>query len=112
MPRYIIIDLDSGFIFGDTGDLDGPARQETPLDACRRLDRSLGEFEREYVEYGPNSNQAFGLNRSIYDVYRADIKGSEAVPLVHDGQDQETINSVIASCDHVATVVTYSSYPV
>lgn len=94
MPRFIIVDAYSGFIWGDTGDLDGPA----PIEACQRLDESLGAFGRTYAEV-PRLPGDTG-----YIVYRADIGGSEAVPLVRDGQDPETIADVERLCDRVATV--------
>jgi hypothetical protein len=43
-------------------------------------------------------------------VYRADIDGSEAVPVVEDGQDQETIEMVYGTCRKVA-VVTFTDAP-
>ena len=39
-----------------------------------------------------------------YHVYRADVRGSEAVPVVQDGQDQDTINAVMELCDYVAFI--------
>jgi hypothetical protein len=105
MARFIIIDQNSGYIFGDTGDLDGPARDETPSDACRRLDLRIAgsdTTECDYVEHGPNYRPAF--NEHAYHVFRADIDGSEAIPLVADGQDQATIETVERDCRKVAVV--------
>ena len=33
-----------------------------------------------------------------------DINGSEAVAVVHDGQDHEAIEAVERDCDHVCTI--------
>lgn len=106
MPRYIMIDDASGYVWGDTGDLDGPARDETPIEACRRLDASVGVYQRDYVEHGPRYRPA---GQTAYHVYRADVGGSEVVPLVWDGQDAATIAEVERLCDPVA-VVTVTDY--
>jgi len=101
MPRYIMIDNSSGCIFGDTGDLDGAARDETPLEAVARLDASISAHGRLYAE---ESRHDLHSNETGYHVYRADVRGSEAVPLVDDGQDQETIDSVERECEYVTTI--------
>lgn len=41
---------------------------------------------------------------AVYDVYRADIDGSEAVPIVMDGQDQETIEAVQDNCQFITSI--------
>jgi hypothetical protein len=102
MARYILIDNHSGYIFADTADLDGPARQETALEAVRRFDESQAVSNRDYVEHGPNYRPA--SNASAYYVYRADIGGSEAVPVVVDGQDRDTIDAVERSCRCIAVI--------
>jgi hypothetical protein len=108
MARYILIDDASGYVWGDTGDLNGPARDETVVDAARRLDESLNEVGRTYDDHGPSFIPA--SNEGAYHVYRADIDGSEAVPVVEDGQDQETIEMVYGTCRKVA-VVTFTDAP-
>lgn len=99
MTRYIIIDADTGYIFGDTGDLDGPARQESPLEAVQRLDAHIGG---EPAEYEDKSISGLDHGESGYYVYRADIDGSEAVGITQDGQDQDVIQAVMDNCDLVA----------
>jgi len=101
MPRYIIIDNGSGYVFGDTGDLDGAARDETPLEAVGRLDASIYAHGRLYAD---ESRHDLSSNETGYHVYRADVRGSEAVPLVDDGQDQETIDSIVRDCEYVTTI--------
>jgi hypothetical protein len=93
MARYILIDNHSGYIFGDTADFATGAALE-PCDAARTLDESIGEHGRYYdlMRHNPNDT------RGGYHVYRADIDGSEAVAVVHDGQDRETIDAVTQSC--------------
>jgi len=100
MPRYILVDHHSGYVFGDTGDLNGPARQETVTQAARRLDESIGEHGRVYDAHAPN----YRPNGTAYHVYRAEIGGSQALPLVTDGQDHETIDQVARLCTKVAVV--------
>lgn len=103
MARYILIDHASGYIFGDTGDLNGAARDESPADAARRLDESIGEFGRSYEEERAQYRPDFS-NSTAYHVYRADVNGSEAVPLVSDGQSQDEIEQVERLCRKVAVV--------
>ncbi len=113
MPRYILIDNNSGFIFGDTADFGRKLRpfvseafpvsgcELTPAQAARVLDEEIvGEHGRSYVEmsYAP------GDTRTGYAVYRADINGSEAVASIIDGQDQEMIDAVESDCDFVCFV--------
>ena len=105
MPRYILIDNFSGYVFCDTADMAQSVAAEwrdgdqTPQLACELFDRSIGEHGRTYVADGRlNSNQ------TGYHVYRADIDGSEAVPVVTDGQDQDQIEAVTKYCRYVEAV--------
>lgn len=102
MSRYILIDSYSGYIFGDTADLDGQTQNDlTPIEAARLVDVDAGCLdEMEYTKF--SSNPKNGCQG--YDVYRVDINGSEAVPVVHDGQDQDTINAVIRDCEYTCFV--------
>jgi hypothetical protein len=106
--RLILIDSSSGFIFGDTAnsrlgrldewiDNNSDAIGDTErlsLLAARLLDDSIGEHGREYefVRYEPPDT------RTGYFIYRADINGSDALPVVTDGQNQETIDAVHRDC--------------
>lgn len=103
MARYIIIDAWTGYIFGDTADLDGAARDETPAEACARLDASIGEYGRTYEEVSRLSSD------TGYIVYRADIEGGEVLPVVTDGQDQDMIEAVERLCERVCAVETRSA---
>ncbi|HEV8502954.1 MAG TPA: hypothetical protein VGR63_15370 [Casimicrobiaceae bacterium] len=108
MPRYILIDNHSGFIFGDTADM-APgvigSSDVSPTLAARWLDENLvGQFGREYELIGRNPNDT----STGYHVYRADIDGSEAVPVVHNGQDRETIAAVERSCRYEGFVRCHS----
>jgi hypothetical protein len=101
MARYILIDNNSGYIFGDTADLPGfDGSGGSPIDAARTLDASIGVHGRDYeLLYRNPADTGTG-----YDVYRADIDGSEAVPVVQDGQDPDTIAAVVQHCEHVGFV--------
>lgn len=101
MARYILIDNCSGYIWGDTGDLNGPARDESPIEASRRLDESLNEYGRGYEQV---SRRQLASNESGYHVYRADVDGSEAIPLVYDSHDKQTLNDVERLCEYICTI--------
>lgn len=111
--RFIIIDNSTGYIFGDTADLPKThvfqggefAGEEAgsvnirPDLACRWLDETIGEAGREYEECSASD---FRNGASGYEVYRADVDGSEAVTVAHDGTDQEAIDAVRGNCILVA----------
>lgn len=110
MPRYIIIDSYSGYIWGDTADMpraqfDGSFNcgEEAILAACADLDASIGSEARTY-NLVSSFNRSALKGRSGYFVYRADIDGSDAVAIIHDGQDQETIKAVERDCRLVGVV--------
>lgn len=94
MARYILIDNHTGYIWGDSADLSGKIFAGTALEFAKALDESLGEYDRAYEE----QSRANSGNQTGYHVYRADIDGSDAVTVVHDGQDQETIDAVVSAC--------------
>ena len=105
MPRYILIDNSSGFIWGDTADYAATAElSHTPddgaLEAARLLDENNGVYDRAY-RFEHNAPRD---DRTGYHVYRADVGGSEAVAVVQDGQDQETIEAVQRDCEFVGFV--------
>lgn len=114
MPRYILIDNCSGYVFGDTACLPNvpistseglPMTQSdmtSPIDAARWLDEAeVKEFGRTYEEV---SRRALASNETGYHVYRADIKGSEVVPAIDDGENQELIEAVERDCEYVTTI--------
>lgn len=100
MTHYIIQDAYTGYIWGDTRDFNGEVyAADGILDACRKLDEIIGGADdREYEEVSRLDGDCG------YAVYRVDINGSEAVAVVHDGQDQEYIKSVQNDCDLVGFV--------
>lgn len=101
MARYILIDNGSGYIFGDTADYANADLD--PIEAARTLDESIGEHGRNYGRICHNPQDG----RTGYHIYRADVNGSEAVTVVNDGQDQDTIDAVTENC-HYEGFVTIS----
>ena len=99
MPAYIIQDAYTGYIWGDTRDVSGQVvTVDTPVDACRVIDHHIGERDRKYADVSRLSGD------TGYLVYRVDIDGSEAVVVVHDGQDREAIEAVQNACELVGFV--------
>lgn len=93
MARYILIDSYTGYIWGDSADLNGAIFSGTALEYAQALDESLHTHGRTYTEQ--SSAEA---GQSGYHVYRADINGSDAVAVVWDGQSHEAFDAVTESC--------------
>lgn len=101
MTRYILIDDYSGYIWGDSADLDGRIfSTDDPVEYARALDASIGGEPRHYEMMSRRPDGASG-----YHVYR-DASQSDAVPVVWDGQDQQTIDAVVESCEYDGFIVT------
>lgn len=110
--RIVLIDSCSGYIWGDSADLDGRIFSQDDAYAIREdgdfalayaeaLDRSIGGAPRTYA-YGNASTARDGVTG--YRVFRADIDGSEAVGVVHDGQNKDTIDAVIENCPEIGFI--------
>lgn len=116
--RIILIDIHSGYIWGDSADLRGRpfaadaalairpgmdirSEEAFALAFAEALDRSIGGEPRTYamLSAGAARNGAPG-----YMAYRADIDGSEIVPVVHDGQSKEEIEAVESSCRRIGFI--------
>jgi len=103
MARYILIDNCSGYIYGDTADIDGKSYFHiSPVEAARLVDESIGEYGRTYTEQSHDPRATV----DGYHVYRADVRGSDAVGNIPDGQDQEMIEAVTRDCEYVCFVAT------
>ena len=100
MARYILIDNNSGYIWGDSADLEGEIFTGSPTEYANALDESLGEFGREYEMLTRTPRD----NSTGYRVFDADVRGSEAVTVVTDGQDQEMIDAVERDCYEVGFI--------
>jgi hypothetical protein len=96
MARYILIDNNSGYIWGDSADLEGKIFDGTPAEFAKKLDESLGTYGREYDELSFSQHRSD--TRSGYRVYRADVRGSDTVAIVQDGRDQDMIDAVERDC--------------
>jgi hypothetical protein len=97
VPRYIILDNVTGSIVADTLDLNGPPREESPLEAVRRYDDLTVEGQRSYAQEHPSAalNDVLG-----YLVYLA----PDDYPKIKDGDDQDVIDAMIAACEPAAFV--------
>jgi len=99
MARYILIDRASGYIFADSARLSGFDHSAgTPAEAAQALDAELKNAPADYASVPRRSEAA------TYDVFRADARGSDAVPAIHDGQSQEMIEAVERDCDYVCSL--------
>jgi hypothetical protein len=106
--RLILIDNGSGYIFGDTADLprldastlDGLSWRAAAVCAAHALDVSIGAPGRTYSAEERNPRDT----STGYHVYRADVRGSDAVPVFADGQDAEAIAAVERDCEYLAYV--------
>lgn len=102
MPRYILIDNASGYIWADTADLAGWGdTEQQPIDAARLIDAHVGAPGREYELFRRSPD---GSTSPGYHVWRADVGGSEAVAVVQDGQDPEMIAAVERDCEYIGYV--------
>jgi hypothetical protein len=109
MAHYIVMDATTGYLFYDTRDLpvdhviDGYAMRHHTLDeklACRWGDEAVAKvYGRTYSETTRHDASAG------YHVFRVDVDGSEAVPVVWDGQSQEMIDAVERYCVYVASFI-------
>jgi hypothetical protein len=100
MSRFILIDNSSGYIWGDSADLDGKIFSGTPMEFAAALDAHIGVHGRTYEEVG---HHALASNETGYHAYRADVGGSKAFPVVQDGQDREMIAAAL-DCEYVTTI--------
>lgn len=104
MRRYIFIDSNSGYIWGDSADFATESTDDIPA-LARMLDESIGEIDRAYVVHNVDPR----TTATGYHVYRADVRGSEQVGNIHDGQDQEMIEAVERDCEYVGFVEAISA---
>ena len=101
--RLILIDNYSGYIFGEfhtanyTGNFDMRA---CLTEAATTIDEVQKEYGRTYTVH----SRAPRDTRGGYHVYRADVRGSEQVPVITDGQDPEIIGAVERDCEFMGFV--------
>lgn len=111
MPRFILIDNGSGYIWGDSADLNGAIWRPTmdgidaqAVEFATALDASNGEPGRAYEVF--QHPRAIASNQTGYHVYRSDVRGSDQIGHITDGQDQEMIDAVVHDCEYVCTIAT------
>ena len=98
MARYILIENNSGYIWGDSADLGGKVFTGSPVELAPALDASIGGVDaRSYEDIG---FAKLALNESGYLVYSV----PDHFPAVDDGQDQEMIEAIERDCQHVTTI--------
>lgn len=98
MTRYILIDDNSGHIWGDSADLDGAIfAADDPIEYAAALDRATGDPDWSYAWSASSGGGG-------YHVYRADVRGSDAITVVWDGQDRDTINAVEQGCEYLGFI--------
>jgi hypothetical protein len=98
VPRFILIDHNTGVIFGDTAAY-APEEQSglTPIAAARLLDeREVHHIGRSYALLAHAAHD----NSTGYEVYHAD----DAFPVASDGQHRDTIRRVIRYCEFIGFV--------
>jgi len=81
MKHYVLIDEHSGYVWGS-------ATAKNAIEACRKVDETIGEHGRQYDDIGG----AHLNGRSGYHVYEAPEEFAE----VGDGQDPAYIDMVAA----------------
>lgn len=92
MPRYILTESYSGFIWADTADLPGwDESDQQPIDAARLIDEHIGAPGREYALF---RSPLSAPSCDGYHVWRVGGAGREPLPAVTDGQDRETVDTV------------------
>ena len=97
--RYILIDNCSGYIFGDSHDLNGQVFNGTPLEYVAALEAHIGNYEK--MTYETCSAPEIASNEGGYHVYRVVQAG---FPVVEDGTDPETIAAVVRRFPYVTTI--------
>ena len=104
MPRYILISNGSGYIMGDTADFAAGRQSDLsgPEEAARLLDKSIGAEALSYTVITVRAAIPDGADG--YYVFRADIDGSDQMPTIIDGTDQEMIAACLRDCEFVAFV--------
>jgi hypothetical protein len=88
MARYIFIDRNSGYIWGDMN------QSGSPCEVARALDESLGARGYTYTE------TSFWDNQATYDLYSP----NQRLPITQDGHNQELIDKVLRECRYVCTI--------
>jgi hypothetical protein len=102
MTRYILVDNNSGYIWGDSADFAPHGDIGGAADAARLLDEGLGTTGRAYELLGRNPCTTC----TGYDVYLSEL-GTDVLPVVHDGQDEEAIAAVQTGCQYLGFVLVH-----
>ena len=98
MTRLILIDNSSGYIFGDSADLNGKVFSGTEVEFARALDESIGAYGRDYTLTNNPCDTSTG-----YHAYAA----TDAIPTVGDGQDSDTIKADERGCNYIGYIAVF-----
>ena len=106
MPDFILIDIESGHVLGDTRGIGGEKQYpRSPVSAALILDECLEVYleggSAFWVEHGPDYVPAPGEDG--YHVYRV-LKDEEEFPYIEDGKHPEAIAAVERECEKVAVL--------
>ncbi len=97
MARYILIKRHSGFVWGDSADLQGRPFVGTPTEFAQALDESYGEFGRQYDE------QPFATDHGDADGYLVFAPPAD-FPVVHDDDSRAGVTRVDIVCAPVCFI--------
>lgn len=99
MQRYILIDNYSGYVWGDSSDLNGAVFTGTIEEYAAALDKSIdasAAVDRSYVmQTRPDADE------QGYLIYLADADGGDSFPVMQNGQDDETIEAIRRDCKYL-----------
>jgi hypothetical protein len=115
MTRIILIERNTGYIWGDSADFNGKLFTDDDAVQVRpSFDGSVDDFALAYAEaleqdidpssHGQFSHEYYWSSRSdnwTYAAYRAD---GDKVPTVWDGQSSEEIQAVMDFCDEIGFI--------
>lgn len=100
MPRYILVENETGVVVADTACVGEGAIDENPLEAVTRVERVIGlsDFECRYHYVTYHMSGAVPPWAHGYHVYLGEIDGRNLVPLIEHGGDPEVVQEVRHMC--------------
>lgn len=107
MARLILIDNNSGYIFGEHTSSDR-LDDELLVAAARSVDTEIDPSEAATRTYEARTSAPRDTSTG-YHVYRSDVRGSDQIGNIINGQDQELIAAVQRDCEFVGYVACTSA---
>lgn len=99
MARYILINSNSGYIWGDSADLGGKIFKGNAIQFARALDAWIGTEDPKEQDYELLSRPPCDTETG-YHVYRANVGRRHTVPVITNGQSQDQIEAVERDCQY------------